>query len=675
MVFRFFVNVDKCLNMYNFDFFFYRKQSSHELHLTPDVCIGEGTGKPFREAASDIRMYLDRFSHDISDYQIIIAMRDEYKSSVSSWRDTLLSGLLDIDFDLRQSNIFIRSGHGQQIAVNLVVLHEANTLRTIHAVDDPYMNSNRLADDCKLLLREIGVPEDKENDLDAIKSAWTSYVETNSEMFENCPKTEDGKPAHSLYSFFTDLINQYEKDKRSATANVSTFQALKEVLNGYQIFEMITDKQNINKYINTLLKVVEFSTVDFDTAVGMEKTMTLTEMCAVHWRKIAGTDDSVIREKYAKMLTEYQNRLNVYIANAPSGSFTFTSESTLPKSTVPSDDDISITESIFESEGAKRSKQIDPKALVKNFKNKLSPVSTLLGRWESTYKQISDIFGKLEYSLEEYSDQLAKEYTQKLEIRKKDEREWHKKSYAEDENTQREIEELTLKEGKLLDKMNEPQMTPSLGFQDQLNMETALEQENYNIKHYIKCMQSVSVKNFFLLILLLIGLVSVMYALLQPYDFQSTTTALYFAGYIGACLVLMLFTWRLPLNYYRRRLHNCLTNLEKEMDKYITGYFDRAEQLHEYINSINALDYIERHLHLKKRAVKTTKWIVNARNWHIGQAMEHLKKLAFFAGLMSTYKPSHSYDGSENKLTDIGPAISRDHIDDVIDSKLYWPQV
>lgn len=44
MAFRFFINVDKCLNMNNFDFFFYKKRSGHELYMVPDVHIGAGTG-------------------------------------------------------------------------------------------------------------------------------------------------------------------------------------------------------------------------------------------------------------------------------------------------------------------------------------------------------------------------------------------------------------------------------------------------------------------------------------------------------------------------------------------------------------------------------------------------------------------------------------------------------
>jgi len=676
MAFRFFINVDKCLNMNNFDFFFYQKRSMHEFHLAPDVHIGEGTGLSFRKAASDIRMYLDRFPYNVDDYQIIIAMRSDYKREVKVWKDTLLSRLLDIDHDLKQSNILIRSGLGVQIAVNLIMIYEANAVKSIHALDDPYMSSSRLADDCYLLLKEIGVPDDKKNDLDAIRTAWDQYIKAHINQHNGTNKSKDSFTDSSLYVFFTDLLKQYESDNEKVSkgsTNVSVLHALREVLNGYQIFELITDKQNRNKDINTLLKVVEYSTTDYSASEGMGKTMSLTETCAAHWQKIIQADDIEIQKKYARMLSEYKDRLSRYAANAEKGYASSDTESTLPDSVIPSDDDISVNDSIFESENAKRNKKINPKELVQGFKDKLSPVSTLLGRWEATYKQVSNIFSQLSESLEKYSGLLGEQYSRKLKLRKDEERAWHIKAYVKGADTEQEIEMLSGQEKKLLEKMNQPHMTPSLCFQDQLNMETALEQHDSNIRHYIKCMQSVSAKNFFLLIVVLLGFVALTYGLFQPYNFETTTTALYFAGYIVISFILMLFTWRLPINYYKRKLIICLSELESEMDKYITGYFDRAKQLHEYINLLNKIDYTERHIHLKKRAVKTTEWIVNARSWHINQVKIHLEKLEFFSGLIGTYKPDPSLADKDYVLEN-DPIVSRNHIDDVIDNKLYWPQ-
>ncbi|KIR01305.1 hypothetical protein P261_00119 [Lachnospiraceae bacterium TWA4] len=171
-----------------------------KLHLTPDVHIGVRTGFSFDKAVSDIRSYLDRFPYEINDYQIIVAMRSDYKKATTVWRETFLSRLLDIDFNLRKSNILIKSGLSKQIAVNLIMLYETDVVTDIHSVDKSYVSS-RLLEDSQLLLKEIGVSKDDENNLDAIKEAWKQYIKTNSSLFENCPKMDDGTPANALYIF------------------------------------------------------------------------------------------------------------------------------------------------------------------------------------------------------------------------------------------------------------------------------------------------------------------------------------------------------------------------------------------------------------------------------------------------------------------------------------------
>ena len=677
MAFRFFINVDQCLNMNSFGFFFYQKRSRHELYMLPDVCVGEGGGLSFRKAAAEIRIYLDRFPYNVGDYQIIIAMRSDYKDYVNTWRDTLLSRLLDIDYDLRRSNILIRSGLGVQVAVNMIMLYEANAVKEIHAVADSYMGSARLERDCHLLLKEIGVSEDKENDLEAIKEAWEEYSSKNIDPFDNSLRSDTESSENALSSFFTDLIKQYEKDRGVAAGranNVSTLRVLKEVLNGYQIFELLTDRQNRDRDINTLLKVVDFSTTDYNLAQGMGRAIPLVELCAAHWNQIKDRDDREIQRKYAKMLWEYKERLSMYARNTMEGYVAADPEQILPETNIPSDNEINYPDSIFENESIKKKRTTDPKELVKVFKKKYSPISTLSDRWEETYKKISKIFKDLGDSLEEYSTTLGKDYSLRIDQRKDIERKWRNTSYVAGEDTERDINELRDKENELLLKMDQPQMTPSLEFQDQLNMETALEQEDNNIRHFIKCMQSLKVKFFFLLIILLLGLVALSYGLLQPYNFEDKTTAAIYVGYLFVSFVLMLLTWWRPIKYYWKKINKCLDRLEDEMDRYIRGYYDRAKQLHEYINLINKLDYIERHIHLKERAVQKMKLIKNARSWHINQAKDHIDKLSFFAGLIATHKLNGDLIDYEDNGLRNDPVISKDHIDDVIDNKLYWPQ-
>ena len=131
MSFRFFINVDQCLNMNNFDFFFYRERSDHKLYMISDAYLGEGVGKSFKKATGEVRLYLDRFPYNVRDYQIIVTMRSEYGHESRTWKDTLLSRLLDIDRDLKQSRISTRAGFYTQVAINLIMVYEAGEIKRI----------------------------------------------------------------------------------------------------------------------------------------------------------------------------------------------------------------------------------------------------------------------------------------------------------------------------------------------------------------------------------------------------------------------------------------------------------------------------------------------------------------------------------------------------------------
>lgn len=671
--FRFFINVGQCLNMSNFDIFFYQKRSRHELHLTPDVFITEGTGMSFRKAAADIRMYLDRHSATVSDYQIIIAMRGDYKSDVNVWKDTFLSRLLDIDFDLRLSNIFARAG----IAVNMIMLYETNLVRTLNVFDVSYMNSPRLVNDCKLLLREIGVPQGKENDLDALRAAWSSYSAANKEYFDSFPRMNGGvMPANSMYVFFTDLLNQYESDRKTALGSeldnqVSIYDALKEVLKGYQTFEIITDRQNRSKDIASLLRIVEFSTTDFVMAEGTENTISLPELCSAHWNRITQMDDADILRKYTEMLCNYRDRLQRYANSQGYYSADAKAERLLPECNVPDMDDIRLDKSVFDTKARYDSGAGNPSKLVEEFKKKLSPRRTLLSRWNTCYSRLRNAFRELHKSLDSESEMLSNCYIHELEKRKEIEREWQKKSYVENDSTQQEINDLEKKRAELLNSLNQPHMTPSLRLQDQLNIESALEQENLNIIHYIKCIQSVSAKSFLLLILLLTGMVALMYGLLQTYNFNAIVTIIYYLAYLGASALIMFFAWGVPTRHYQKKLNSSLASLEDDLSRYISGYFDRAKQFREYINIVNMLDYVERHLSLRRRAVSTSEWMIKAHNWHVNQSEQHLKKLSFFSlPITNTFDTGTGFNDGNVSF----PEISKDHVDDVVDCELYWPQ-
>ncbi len=684
MAFRFFINVD-CLNMYNFDFFFYKKRSEHQLMLYPDVFIGEGTGIPFYKAAFDIRSYLDRlphnadeFQHDVNDYQIIIAMRSDFVTKAETWRDTLLFRLLQVDFDLRRANILIRSGLGSEIAVDLVMLHETSVVKNVHTFNTLYLNSDRFEYDCSLLLAEIGIPKGKENDPNEVSLAFERYCGEHAEALSECGRMPDGTPADALYVFVRDLIEQLKKDEEDGTAamaGVSVAGAARTVLKDYSVFELFVDQTNANKKTCTLLRVIEYATADFAFPVGMTQTSRLADQCEAYWKQIAAMPDNDIGMKYSQMLNGYKTRLKTGLIDIEQSSNSNTNNSRLPDTNIPDENDIGISESEFEDENEEKKLNIDPKALVESLKKKLHHIKEFDSLWNTAYSEIRSAFSRLGESLKEYSSQLGHIYAEKCGKRKMTEYAWNSSTYLEDADTQNDIKKLKNRKEDLLEELKQPQMTPSLTLQDQLNMETALEDENQSIRQYVRCIRSLTTKNFLLLAVLVTGFAALSYFLFQPYVFEETVTILIAVGYIVLSFILMMFTWKRPHSFYNHEIKACLDRLQGEMDVYIRGYYDRAAQFRKYVNIINRLDYIERHLRVKTRAVETSAQIAEAKKWHASQIKLHLNKLDFFSGIMEKAATGNSDENQDAEIqASYDPEISPNHIDDVIDAVLYWPQ-
>lgn len=682
MAFRFFINIDQCLNMNNFDFFFYKKRALNEFHVTDDVYIGEGTGLPFTKAAADIRLQIDKSTmtpHPITDYQIIIAMRSDIDYTATTvWRETLLSRLLDIDFYLRQSNIIIWHGGAADVAVNLIMLYEANVITNIALFDNNYMSDTRLNRDCQLLLKEIGVPDGKENDLHCLRECWQKYVNEHKDEFESGVKYPDGSYAHPLYVFFNNLLKQYEDDERHRSEKqsaISTLQALKEVLNGYQVFELITERNNLDIDINALLRIVEFSTTDFEVKHGLGGVTSLSEQCKNHWNAVKAIPNDEIRSRYGRLLYFYKRTLEGYVNRESVSAADGITHTPLPESEIPSDGDIGIKGNSFEEDQGSIAAQAHPKKQISQFRSTLSPSNDLMSKWEKTFVSLEASISEIDDSLKIYAGQLGDKYNQEIRKRKEEEDAWNNQTYLKEKETEQEIEQLTADEKKLLEIMGLPQMTPKLQFQDQLNMKTALDLENQYITQYVKCIESVRTKSFILLLVFILGIIAFHYIVLQPYNFSTSRTALYTMLYLLSAGGIMFFSWRFPLNHYKRKILERLDQLEEELDKYVKGFFERAKQFKTYINTLNKLDYVERHLRLKKNAVKTERRIVSAKSWHRSQAEEHIQKLKFFNGIIASFHPKQDeIDAFEEKIMVPKPEITKDHVDDVFQCSLYWPQ-
>ena len=128
--FRFFMNVDQCLNPSVFDMFFYQLEKQGDFHSDEVQLLGDGVEASLHSAVLDVRMYLDKFPFRVNDFQIVFAMRLPYRAKLGSWRDTLLYRLVWIWHELKQSHIYIGARERLETmgshALSIITLYDAD---------------------------------------------------------------------------------------------------------------------------------------------------------------------------------------------------------------------------------------------------------------------------------------------------------------------------------------------------------------------------------------------------------------------------------------------------------------------------------------------------------------------------------------------------------------------
>ena len=73
--FNFYINVDQCLNMSNFDIFFYKLQKEQRFHLSNVNFYDNKSKDSLQTAMHDIRSFMDKNPFLVGDYRLIFGMR------------------------------------------------------------------------------------------------------------------------------------------------------------------------------------------------------------------------------------------------------------------------------------------------------------------------------------------------------------------------------------------------------------------------------------------------------------------------------------------------------------------------------------------------------------------------------------------------------------------------
>ncbi len=669
--FRFLINVDQCLNMSNFDIFFYRLESQHRFHLNQVQLFGEDAGSSLHNAITDIRMYLDKYPYHVGDFQIVVAMRGSYAKDPQRWQDTLLYRLVQMDHELRQARIFFNSREGVEKALNFIMLYDVDFSVELPRLDR-YIGSKRFSADCDVLLRHLGIAT-TDPSLEDLKAIATAYADAESfdpaaaDLLQRfiAHRIRRDKIDHLLDS---ELAEPMDTVHDPISMELTTF--VEEQLANFQVFEAQIDRNNRRQNTLALLRVVDFinRSVDLPANAGLaESQPSLLRRCADNWNAVWA--DQTLEQRYAEMLARYQRRLETAALELERPKYAGVSAKSLPDEDIPADDAITSSETMFSSDDP-RKQGANLKDVLQRFLHRRIAAGKLLSEWETVYQHIKRSLEQMDHELRLYAEDLSRQYSMILEKRKQDAITWRTAFYIAEQDTEKDLARIRYEQEKRLQALKSPHMTPTLSFQDQLNMESALEQANLSIRFCLGCMSQATALNFLGLVLTCALLAVLHYTVLQPYVLGDLSFLTFFVLYVGLLLLQMLLCWRLPYRHFRKKLKRQIKALQANMDVYISGYFQRAAQFASYINLLNQLDYLTRYHHLLDRAFHASHRLSQGYLWHKVQINNHLSKLNFFQGLIALCPDA----GLTNDSPHILPSVEGDRVSDVVDSPVYWPQ-
>jgi len=673
--FNFYINVDECLNMSNFEMFFYKLQNEDKFYVVEasfndDMDKSERTAgvSSIQSALYRIKNYIGQSSFLIRDYRLIFGVRQQYKKVVS-WRETVLYRLLKIHYSMQDAKLFIKTKDRVDKNVTVILLYDVdNTLDEKNIPDEISDNTP----DIPALMEFLGVDWGESGTLPAerdiveamrlaaqqkkepvtlqfVNDFYRWYMEN--ELYESENETKKRLPSpHRI-----PLRSKEEKDRINRfnnIYNIVTF--ISNAVGAYCVFTK-TISSNTGDHRLALLGIVDYITTGLvgvpESETNDSAKVTLKSLARENWKN--AKDDKVIWEKYGKMMASYEGRM--------------LSRQREMAGRVPT----SGGRLIFNTDNPMRlSCEYDASQYEEQITNELDRYEKSLYRissessWEETENKLKAMLGELELSLEKYSETISAMY--KREIRQRNEERKAKKEDKKIYDTAQlddAIQTVSRRKQGLLEELKKQKMAPHVQYQDQLNVDQAIRKCSNEIRYYRKRRMQITAVNFLLLLLTAGVFVLISHLLLQESLFVESMNLAGAGASAAAALLFMLFSWAAPGIYYRNKMSESVNSLKAELITYTRGYTEIARNFEEYMNIINAIDvmnhYLEElgnmrdHCHSENR-----KYL-----WHKEAIGRHQKKCDFFRLL---YKdPQYSSEDAD---------IPLNLETDVIHNPFYWPQ-
>lgn len=671
--FRFLVNVDQCLNMSQYEMFFYKLESQQKFHSAEIQLSSGGFSASMRQAAADIRLYLNRHSYEVDDYQIIVTMRSNLEEQASSWDTTLLSRLIQLDAELQKARIYIIGAEEHERAVNLFMLYNANYTPELPKLDR-YLSGERFVHDCKLLFGKMGLDWESDADEKKWEDALKKYRGTKSHdpallaMLEAYYQRHKAAHGGAQGKKLVDLYGEEDEPVNAGFDKVNFPAFVKTKLSNYQVFEILTNRNDERKRTLDQLRLVEFinRSTDERITVGDDRdARSLSARCRDNWTEIE--NDTALEQRYADMLFCYETMLRHAQTGLNTDQIYTASQKKLPEKQLPGEEEICASFVREEDESGKEKKpELEMDRVLEQYVK--SGIPDGMEAWQKTYDKLKLCLDNMESDLRAYAAELSRQYSAALRQRKIDTRVWEQDGYASDPDTKKKYTEAAQERENCLEDLKNSNGGATLSFTDQLNMENSLDQCSVEIGNLLRRVEEEKTANFFELLGVIFLMFLLHYFVMQPYFLRDIGLLPLALLYIAALLLLMLTCRTLPRTHFRRLIRKKIQELRKEMELFIGGYHKKASDFQKYINLLNRLDYLTRYVNLLGRTCGEAEVKEKALGWHRSQIKEHLRKLEFFHGLIG----SHSARAGENAAQRTIDFL--EETQDVVECQIYWPQ-
>ena len=676
--FNFYINVDECLNMSNFEMFFYKLQNDDKFYVVEasfndDAVKNEGTTgiSSIQSALYRIKNYIGQSSFLIHDYRLIFGVRQVYKKNVS-WRETVLYRLLKIHYAMQNAGLYITDKVDKNVTV--ILLYDINNLMDGLSIADEITDfSKGIPELMEYLNVEWGesgkIPPESEiieamvRESERIKGKDNVTVQfvhdlnrwySEHKLYEEDEEEDDS----SLLDEDEDLRNEEEKAATERFHNINSIVSFIDSNVGpYCVFTKKISK-NTGDHRLALLGIVDYITTGLagkpESESGDGTKVTLKSLARDSWKN--AKDDEVIWQKYGSMMEAYELRMRRRLSEM-SGKVPSTGDR-LPF------DLIEPERFSYEYGGKEYGKKITE--VLDEYEKSLYSVSGEKS-WDMTENTLKSMLGELEMSLREFTERLSAKYKQEIRERndERNSKKSNKKKVYDTNQLDGAIQTITRKKQKLLEELQKQKMAPHVQYQDQLNVDHAIRNCSNEINYFIKRREQIKLANFLLLFLTAGVFILVSHLILQE---SLLVESMNLAGVLMSAVIavfMMICAWSSPRIYYRKKMVESVQRLKKELITYTSGYSEIATNFEEYMNIINAIDVMNHYL----SELEDMRNYCNSENrkylWHKEAIGRHQQKCVFFKQLFRKYPVN-----KEDVDKDIPLILDTD----AIHNPFYWPQ-